>query len=139
VASPQIVALPALRLACRPVTASGEDGALLLAEAAALLTWARQHGRASAPWVVIDGERIEVAAPIPRDVELLDGLGERALPPGRFAALEIEGWQPSAIKAAASTLRAKPPEVQLAGADEPVFARLGEDGANVHLRIVEPA
>ena len=130
-----IVALPRLRLACRSLDPALDDADLVLAEAAAVLSWARLQGRASAAWLVIDGAAVDVAAPLPVGVDLPPGAHERWLEPGRWAALDADGRAPSVVKATASSLRAAPPE-PLAGHDEPVFARLTEGGATVHLRIV---
>lgn len=136
-ATPHVVALPRLRLACRALPESTSDPDLVLAEAAALLVWARERGRVSAPWLVVDGDAVEVAAPVPADAPLADGLTERTVEAGRWAALDVEDASPGAVKAGASTLRARPPDA-LADTPEPVYARVTEAGATVHLRIREP-
>ncbi|MGA0870658.1 MAG: hypothetical protein ACO3UM_17150, partial [Planctomycetota bacterium] len=87
-AHPHIVALPALRLACRPLDGDGQDEVFVMAEAAAMLAYGREHGRVSAPWLVLDGDRREVAVPVPAGIALEDGMYERAFVSGRWAALD---------------------------------------------------
>ena len=134
VASAQLVALPRLRLACRALPDHADDADLVVAEAAALLSWAREHSRASAPWIVVDGDVVEVAVPIPVGLALPDGLRERELAAGRWAALDGDDARPSTVKALASTLRLKPPG-PIVDPGGPIFARITEDGTTAHLRV----
>ncbi|MGA0060318.1 MAG: hypothetical protein ACO3RU_12080 [Planctomycetota bacterium] len=135
-AHPHIVALPALRLACRPLDGDGQDEVFVMAEAAAMLAYGREHGRVSAPWLVLDGDRREVAVPVPAGIALEDGMHERAFVSGRWAALDAELATVAGIQAAASTLRAKAPE-PLVGSEAPIYARITEDGATVHIGLTE--
>ncbi|MGA1525630.1 MAG: NAD-binding protein, partial [Planctomycetota bacterium] len=51
-------------------------------------------------------------------------------------ALDAEMATVAGIQAAASTLRAKAPE-PLVGSDAPIYARITEDGATVHIGLTE--
>lgn len=135
-ANPHIVALPALRLACRPLDGDGQDELFVMAEAAAMLAYGREHGRVSAPFVILDGDRHEVAVPVPPGLALEDGMHERRFLQGRWAALEAEVATVPGIQAAASTLRVKAPE-PLVGVEAPVYARITEDGATVHVGLTD--